>query len=106
MDTGTSQLHALVSGKGEPTIILEAGMGGISVDWTFVQPELSKFSTVLSYDRAGYGWSKTNEERVTSEEYVEDLRIAIGEIKAKTTLYSCWTFFWWIKYAIIRSYFS
>ena len=83
VDTETSQLHALVSGKGEPTIILDAGMGGFSVDWTFVQPELSKFSTVLSYDRAGYGWSKTNEDSVTSEEYVNDLRKLLVKLKLK-----------------------
>lgn len=83
VDIETSQLHALVSGKGETTIILDAGMGGFSVDWTFVQPELSKFSTVLSYDRAGYGWSKTNEDRVTSEEYVNALRKLLMKLKLK-----------------------
>ena len=83
VDTETSQLHALVSGNGEPTIILDAGMGGFSVDWTFVQPELSTFSTVLSYDRAGYGWSKANEDSMTSEEYVNDLRKLLVKLKLK-----------------------
>ena len=56
-------------------------MGGFSVDWAFVQPELSKFSTVLSYDRAGYGWSKTNENSMTSAEYVNDLRKLLAKLK-------------------------
>jgi pimeloyl-ACP methyl ester carboxylesterase len=81
VDTGTSQIHVQVSGEGKPTIILDAGMGGFSVDWAFVQPELSKDSTILSYDRAGYGWSQTNEERFTSEEYVEDLRTLLAKLK-------------------------
>ncbi len=81
VNTGTSKLHALVSGEGKPTIILEAGMGGVSLDWSFVQPELSKLSTVLSYDRAGYGWSEMNEEGVTSEEYVENLRMLLANLK-------------------------
>ena len=83
VNTETSKHHVHVSGKGEPTIILDAGMGGFSVDWAFVQPELSKFSTVLSYDRAGYGWSKSNENRVTSEEYVNDLRMLLLKLKLK-----------------------
>jgi pimeloyl-ACP methyl ester carboxylesterase len=58
-------------------------MGSFSIDWVFVQPELSKFSTVLSYDRGGYGWSKTNEERVTSEEYVNDLRKLLAKLVLK-----------------------
>lgn len=39
VDIGTSQLHSFVSGEGEPTIILDAGMGSFSIDWVFVQPE-------------------------------------------------------------------
>lgn len=81
VNIGSSNLHAVVSGEGEPTIVLEAGMGGFSVDWTLVQPKLSEISKVLSYDRAGYGWSQTNEERVTSEEYVEDLRMLLATLK-------------------------
>jgi pimeloyl-ACP methyl ester carboxylesterase len=38
---------------------------------------------VLSYDRGGYGWSKTNEERVTSEEYVNDLRKLLAKLVLK-----------------------
>lgn len=38
---------------------------------------------MLSYDRGGYGWSKTNEERVTSEEYVNDLRKLLAKLVLK-----------------------
>ena len=30
--------------------------GGSSQDWRWVQPSISNFTRVCSYDRAGYGW--------------------------------------------------
>ncbi|MBI2411239.1 MAG: alpha/beta hydrolase [Candidatus Kerfeldbacteria bacterium] len=41
-----------------PTIILDAGNGRSSLDWSLVQPELSKTTRVCSFDRSGYGWSE------------------------------------------------
>lgn len=63
---GPHNLHAVVSGEGKlgtPTVILESGMGGCSLDWVLVQPELSKHTTVISYDRAGFGWSTRTERK-------------------------------------------
>jgi pimeloyl-ACP methyl ester carboxylesterase len=45
------------TGVGNPTVILEAGFGDLSVEWRAVQPQIAKFSRVCSYDRAGYGGS-------------------------------------------------
>ena len=50
-------LHAWQSGSGAPTAVLEAGISASSVSWQLVQPELARRQTVISYDRAGYGWS-------------------------------------------------
>ena len=38
-------------------MILEAGIGASSLNWTIIQAALSKFSRVCSYDRAWLGWS-------------------------------------------------
>lgn len=38
-------------------MILEAGIAATSLSWQLVQNELSKTARVVSYDRAGYGWS-------------------------------------------------
>lgn len=43
------------TGNGSPTVILEAGLGNVSIEWSRVQPEIAKFARVCSYDRAGYG---------------------------------------------------
>src|SRR2546428_10541522 len=53
---GSIRMNIDCIGQGLPTVILESGSGGPSVDWLMVQPEVAKFSHVGSYDRAGYGW--------------------------------------------------
>jgi pimeloyl-ACP methyl ester carboxylesterase len=50
--------HFFCTGKGSPTVVLEAGFGSDLDDWRLVQTAVSKVTTVCSYDRAGYGWSE------------------------------------------------
>lgn len=56
---GNRRLHMVISGdaKGQPTVILEAGMASFSSNWYWVQEELAQDTRVISYDRAGLGWS-------------------------------------------------
>lgn len=44
-------------GTGSPPIILLHGLGGQSLDYAWMQPELEKETRVCSYDRPGYGES-------------------------------------------------
>jgi pimeloyl-ACP methyl ester carboxylesterase len=65
-------IHINCSGEGTPTVILEAGLGGGSLDWSLIQPEVARFGRVCSYDRAGIVWSSEDEgprtaSRITSE---------------------------------------
>lgn len=57
-DVGGYAMHLFCTGHGDPTIILDAGLGDDSLIWAKVQPELSEQTTVCSYDRAGFGWSE------------------------------------------------
>jgi pimeloyl-ACP methyl ester carboxylesterase len=38
-------------------VVLESGIAASSANWVGIQAALSKFTTVCSYDRAGFGWS-------------------------------------------------
>ncbi|MBH5318880.1 alpha/beta hydrolase [Paenibacillus sp. GSMTC-2017] len=71
---GTDHLHAIITGNGKSTVVLESGMGGVSLDWSLVQHEISGHATVLSYDRAGFGFSNRLLKMPTCQQYVEDLR--------------------------------
>jgi pimeloyl-ACP methyl ester carboxylesterase len=50
-------LHVHQTGAGRPVVVLESGIAASSVSWRMVQEPLSRDFTVLSYDRAGFGWS-------------------------------------------------
>ena len=54
---GTHRLHLHCLGAGSPAVVFDAALGGSSLSWTFIQPEVAKFTTACSYDRAGFGWS-------------------------------------------------
>ena len=56
IDVGGWRLHLNCTGQakaGQATVILEAGAGGFSVDWSLLQPRIAAFARVCSYDRAG-----------------------------------------------------
>jgi pimeloyl-ACP methyl ester carboxylesterase len=57
IDIGGRKLHLHCTGKGEPTVVLEAGASAFAIDWSLVQPEIARTNRVCSYDRAGSGWS-------------------------------------------------
>lgn len=61
-DVGGYRLHLHCVGEGGPTVILEAGKGGYSLDWALVQPEVGRFTRVCAYDRAGHAWSDARPE--------------------------------------------
>jgi len=58
VSVGEHNLHIHCTGKGAPTVLLEAGIGGNHLDWVLVQPIIARRTRVCSYDRAGYGWSE------------------------------------------------
>jgi pimeloyl-ACP methyl ester carboxylesterase len=50
-------MNFLCEGRGRPTVLLEAGAGGSTLDWHRVQPTIARSTRVCSYDRAGMGFS-------------------------------------------------
>ena len=67
-------LFGLLSGEGETTVILDAGLGGTSEDWLKVQPAVANFSKVFSYNRAGLGQSEKALIPRTCKDIISDLR--------------------------------
>ncbi len=73
IDVGEYKMHLYCTGDSGPTVILDAGLNDFSVAWVLVQPEVSKFARVCSYDRAGMGWSEQSPDPRTSEVMVNEL---------------------------------
>lgn len=78
VDDGRS-IHLQVSGEQHegPTVVLEAGLMGFSSIWAWVQPMVAEQATVVSYDRAGLGWSDPRDGDPSAGAFVEDLRAAL-----------------------------
>ena len=57
VDVGGYRLAARCIGQDAPTVILESGLGSSSGSWREVQPSVSEFTRVCSYDRAGLALS-------------------------------------------------
>jgi pimeloyl-ACP methyl ester carboxylesterase len=77
VDVGGYRMHIHVTGQGNPTVVLDAGAGATSLDWFAVQPEVSKFTQVCSYDRPGLGWSDASPLSRTSKEMVRELHTVL-----------------------------
>ncbi len=73
VDVGGFKLHYQTKGKGGPVVVLDAGLGCMSSDWGIVQKEIAKFTQVVSYDRAGMGWSELSPYPRTSAQIVKEL---------------------------------
>jgi len=74
---GGQRLHVECTGRGAPTVILEAGTGDLAVIWSLVQPEVALFTRVCSYDRGGYGWSDPGRQPRTFAQLSLELRTAL-----------------------------
>jgi pimeloyl-ACP methyl ester carboxylesterase len=77
VDVGGHRLHIYCTGGGTPAVVMDSGFPGSSLSWTFVQPEVAKFTRACSYDRAGLGWSDAGPTPRTSRQIVEELHVLL-----------------------------
>ncbi len=61
INAGKKNLYVKILGEGFPAVVIEPAWGGLSSEWQEIQYELSKHTTVITYDRAGYGESPKGE---------------------------------------------
>src|SRR5258708_6285550 len=89
VDVGGWRLHLNCTGEAsasQPTVILESGIGDFSVEWSLVQPGVSKFARVCSYDRAGDGWSELGPHPRTMHQIVYELHRLLDKAGVKPPL--------------------
>jgi pimeloyl-ACP methyl ester carboxylesterase len=77
VDIGGHRLHIWCTGSGTPAVILDSGLGGSFVDWSYVQPDIARFTTVCSYDRAGMGYSDPGPFPRTSQQIADELAVLL-----------------------------
>jgi pimeloyl-ACP methyl ester carboxylesterase len=81
IDLGTHRLHLLDVGptnsSSGPLILLEAGLMSTVLSWNEVRDELIKSHRVVSYDRAGLGWSDAGPAPRTLDRLVDELHVLL-----------------------------
>lgn len=70
-------------GAGSPTVILTAGLGGSSADWSAVQPQIARTTRVCAWDRLGSGFSSKSTGRETAADNTTDLIAALKAVRVK-----------------------
>jgi len=78
--TSRGNIHVRQMGSGNPPILLEAGIAASSLNWSILQPQLAKLATTYSYDRAGFGWSKSRNRECTLQRMSEDLHELVAAL--------------------------
>jgi len=83
VEVGDHQLHIHCTGRGSPTVVLEAPAAGLSAAWGEVQARLAAKTRVCSYDRAGLGWSEASDRPYDPGRVPEELRTLLTGAKEK-----------------------
>lgn len=78
VDIGGYRLHMHVEGEGLHTVIFDAGAGGIGLSWELVYPVIAKVTRVVTYDRAGLGWSDPSPKARRADVMAEELHTMLS----------------------------
>ena len=73
VDVGGFRLHINCTGQGNPTVVIDAGLGDSSASWRLVQPQVAKTTRVCTYDRAGMGWSEPGPRPRDARQFAREL---------------------------------
>lgn len=76
-----ARMHVRQSGEGHPAVVLEAGIAASSLSWSLAQPLLAAFTTTYSYDRAGFGWSASENSACSLTKMADDLHALLTRLK-------------------------
>jgi len=81
IDIGGYKLHMIDSQVGKATVVIDSAIGGKTLDWCLVQPEIAKFARVITYDRAGYAWSDASSLERIAENMVKEMHAMLQNAK-------------------------
>jgi len=78
VNIGDRRIQLSCTGRGSPTVVFESGLGiSGSLDWSAVQPYVSKVTRACSYSRAGIMWSDRSSGAQDAKSVAEDLHRAL-----------------------------
>ena len=81
VDVGGYRLHIHCTGTGSPTVVIDAGWGAWSLEWSRVQEEVAKTTQVCAYDRAGMGYSEAGPLPRNAKQFATELHTLLARAK-------------------------
>jgi pimeloyl-ACP methyl ester carboxylesterase len=81
VDIDGARMHVQQSGEGRPAVVLEAGIAASSLNWSLAQPLLAASTTTYSYDRAGFGWSVSENSTCSLIRIADDLHALLEQLE-------------------------
>lgn len=86
IDVGDREIHVNIKGDKTdvPPVVIETGTGTWSYDWSHFQEKLAKYTQVLTYDRAGYGWSDPPINGFSLDTTISELNTILEKTKIDT----------------------
>lgn len=86
VDIGSAQIACQIRGTGSNIIIIEPAIHSCSAEWWPLAALLAEKSTVITYDRIGYGKSTNSSYPRTAECIVKELSLLIEKLKIETPI--------------------
>lgn len=77
VEVNGTNMHIHCAGEGQPTVLIDAGMGEWSLHWQHIQAALAEHTHACVYDRSGYGWSDISDTPRTGENIVNELNMLL-----------------------------
>lgn len=78
-DIGSHRLHINCMGEGEPTVIIDTGLGDDSSDWQDILQLSAAITRTCIYDRSGYGWSDYGPRPRSSQRIAYELGLLLDQ---------------------------
>jgi pimeloyl-ACP methyl ester carboxylesterase len=77
------RVYYTAKGTQSPTIVIEAGLGSSSAEWWGIQDRLAASARVVTYDRAGYGWSELAHGPRSSKKIATELKALLESLEIR-----------------------
>lgn len=78
VDVGGRRLHIRCTGRGDPTVVFESGLGQVSPYWGRIAESVNGTNRACVYDRAGEGWSEDASSPQDGEAVATDLHTLLA----------------------------
>lgn len=80
IDVGSHKLNLFLLGNGKSTVVFDSGFSDTLDAWSKIQPEISRYATTISYDRAGLGNSEVGPSPRSAEQIAIELKTALDNV--------------------------